>query len=109
MLAGRWGNRAAALARVAGRTRQGRIASAALAGARAAAEATSRVLHLLFLQVTGFVFLVFAVIGGFAAWREYLQYAAGRMGPGRAVLAACFGAMFLWFGVTSFWRARRRR
>ena len=105
----KWGARAAALAKVAGRTRHGRIASAALAGARASALATTRVLHLLFLQITGVFFLVFAMGGGFATWRGYRYYKAGIMGPGRVILAGCFATVFLWFAITSFWRAQRKK
>jgi hypothetical protein len=105
----KWGARAAALVRVAGRTRQGRIASAALAGARATWLATTRVLHLLFLEITGFFFVVFAMVGGFATWREYLRYKTGLIGPGRAILAGCFATVFLWFAISSFWRVQRRK
>ena len=116
--AGRWGMRAAALVRalrstlldprgrrVAGRTQLGKAlwagVSAAVAGVRGA-------LGVLWFQVTGFFFAVFAVIGGGAAWREYQRYAAGQIGPGRALLAAAFSLVFTWFAASSFWRARSR-
>jgi hypothetical protein len=107
--AAKWGVRAAALARVAGKTRQGRIVAALASGAHATLSAVSRALHVLWLEVTGFVFAAFAVIGGFAAWREYQAWTMGRMGPGRALLASGFTVMFGWFAVSSFWRSRKRR
>jgi hypothetical protein len=67
-----------------------------------------RVFHLLWLQITGVFFLFFALAGGLACWREYQAWQAGKIGPGKMVLAACFALVFLWFGVSSFWRAQRR-
>lgn len=71
--------------------------------------AISRVLHLLFLEVTGFVFLCFATIGGFALMREYPGLLAGRVSQGRFGVTLLFTVMFAWFGLTSFWRTRRKR
>lgn len=68
-----------------------------------------RILHLLFLEVTGFLFLCFAVVFGGVAVREYHKYTHGEIGPGKAALAAAFTVMFFWFGLSSFWRARRKR
>ena len=68
----------------------------------------SRVLHLLWLEITGVFFLFFALAGGVACWREYVKWQAGTIGPGRTLLAACFGIIFLWFGLSSFYRAKRK-
>lgn len=68
-----------------------------------------RVLHQLWLEVTGFVFLALAGIGGIALSREYLKYQAGRTGPGRVILALAFCLTFGYFGLSSFWRVRRKR
>jgi hypothetical protein len=83
--------------------------------ARAAAGAVStmartfgQVLHQLWLEVTGLVFLVMALSGGFASAKEYAKYEAGRAGLGRVVVAICFTVTFAWFGVSSFWRVRQR-
>ena len=67
-----------------------------------------RVLGQLWLEVTGFVFLVLAGIGVLAFFREYAKYEAGHTTSGRVVLAVCFTALFGWFGVSSFWRVRKR-
>lgn len=104
-----WGFRAAAALRAARRVPHGRLASAALAGLQGAATTLGRVLHVLFLEVTGFVFACFTIIGSTAAVREYHRYAAGQIGPSRAIVAALFALVFGWFTASNFWRAARRR
>jgi hypothetical protein len=71
-------------------------------------RALGRVLHQLWLEVTGFVFLVMAASGGIALAHEYAKYQTGRAGAGRLVAAICFTLMFAWFGVSSFWRVRKK-
>jgi hypothetical protein len=81
----------------------------ALSGALATtARAVGRVLHQLWLEVTGLIFLVMATSGGVALAREYSRYQAGKIGFGRVGLAICFTATFAWFGVSSFWRVRQK-
>src|ERR1700675_1338000 len=88
------------------RSRRGR---AVLAGTRAIARSFGRVLHQLWLEVTGFTFLAIAGIGALAGMREYGKYQSGHAaGPGRLVLAVCFTVSFIWFGVSSFWRVRKK-
>lgn len=100
-------------ARVAGRVisqhaRNSRSIGAVTSGARAAASHFGRVLGQLWLEVTGFVFLFLAGIGVIAFFREYAKYQTGHATSSRAVLAVCFAGLFGWFGVSSFWRVRRR-
>ena len=68
----------------------------------------SHVLRALWLEVTGFLFLVLAVVGGGAAVREYHRYVAGTKGVGKVMIAVAFSLLFLYFGVESFVRARRK-
>jgi len=75
---------------------------------RATATHCGRVLSQLWLEVTGFVFLALAGIGVLAFVREYNKYQAGRTTSSRAMLAICFAGLFAWFGVSSFWKVRRR-
>ncbi len=89
-------------ARQAGQNRWLRAGWSAL---RITAEHFGRVVHLLWLQITGVFFLFFALAGGIACWREFLKWQEGKIGPGRMVLAAAFAVVFLWFGLSSFWRA----
>jgi hypothetical protein len=85
-----------------------RTGKAALAALRATGRTYARVLHQLWLEVTGFTFLAMAAVGAMAGVREYGKYQTGHAtGPGRLVLAVCFTASFTWFGLSSFWRVRR--
>ena len=72
------------------------------------ARAFGRVLHQLWLEVMGLVFLVMAASGGAAAVHEYSKYQAGKAGLGRVVVAICFTVTFAWFGVSSFWRVKQK-
>ncbi|MGO9649602.1 MAG: hypothetical protein ACLPOO_16285 [Terriglobales bacterium] len=92
-------------ARVAGQqVRRTRTFGAVMKAGRMTAARWGRVLGQLWLEVTGFVFLALAAIGGLAFWREWTKH----RGPGRPVLAAAFTLLFGWFGVSSFWRIRKR-
>ena len=97
------------LARVAFRhAQQTRTWGAFLRASRITAAQVGRVLHQLWLEVTGFVFLVLAAIGSLALYREYAEYQGGKTNPIRIVAAICFTVMFAWFGVTSFWKTRKK-
>ena len=90
--------------------RRTRTGAAVFRAVQSTALSFGRVLHQLFLEVTGFTFLAIAAIGAIALFREYGKYHAGLTpGPGRFVLAVCFTLSFAWFGLSSFWRVRRRR
>lgn len=88
---------------------QSRTANALWQAGRATALSVGKVLHLLWLQVTGFVFLVIAMTAGLAFRREYALYKLGGIGPGKVYLAGGVALMFLWFGVSSFWRAGKKK
>jgi hypothetical protein len=86
-----------------------RAGRAVLAAVRATAKSFGQVLHQLWLEVTGFTFLAMAAVGAMAGVREYSKYHAGQAsGPGRLLLAAAFTISFAWFGLSSFWRVRRK-
>ncbi|MGA7568326.1 MAG: hypothetical protein WBW53_19895 [Terriglobales bacterium] len=86
-----------------------RIGRSLLAGMRASFQSFGRVLHQLWLEVTGFTFLALAAFGAIAGFREFGKYQSGHAaGPGRLLLAICFTASFAWFGLSSFWRIKRR-
>jgi len=97
-------------ARVAGKQIKGsRAYGAVLGGVRATVGHFAAVARQLWHEITGFIFLVFAVFGSIALVKEYLAYRAGGVSPNHMAVAAGFTLVFAWFGVTSFWRARRPR
>jgi len=86
------------VARVVVRSRLGRAFGAV-------ASSLLRVGHVLWLEVTGFFFAVFAVLGSAALVREvHLHVAFGRI-----AILALFTFIFAWFAVSSFARARKRK
>jgi hypothetical protein len=60
------------------------------------------------LEITGLFFLLFSLVGAVALTREYPKYAAGHLGPGKLVLTFVFTLVFAYFGISSFWRVRRK-
>jgi hypothetical protein len=82
--------------------------NAAMSALRSTGRTFVHILHLLWLEVIGTVFLAMAGIGGIALAREYAKYTAGHATAGRVVLAVCFTLTFAWFGLSSFWRVRRK-
>ena len=97
-------------ARVAGEHIKGsRTYGALLSGMRATVGHFAAVLRQLWHEITGFIFLAFAAFGVVALIKEYLAYQAGGVGLNRVEVAAGFTLVFGWFGVSSFWRARRPR
>ena len=93
-------------AQQAGRSR---TVAAVVSAGRATVASLSKVLHQLWLEVTGFVFLFMAFVGGVAFSREYAKFEAGGRGPGRMIIAICFCVTFIYFGLSSFWRVRRKK
>lgn len=93
-------------ARVASQqVRRTRTFGAVVKAGRMTAARWGRVLSQLWLEVTGFVFLALAAVGGLAFWREWTRH----NGLGRLALAAAFALLFGWFGVSSFWRIRKKQ
>jgi hypothetical protein len=98
------------VAQVAGqRAGRSRTMSAVMQAGRVTLRSFGGVAHQLWLEVTGFVFLAMAGIGGIALGREWVKYQAGKVGPGRVAIAVCFCLTFGYFGLSSFWRVRKRR
>jgi hypothetical protein len=101
--------KAGVVARLAGQqVSRSRTVNAMLGAFRTTARSFGHVLHQLWLEITGVIFLIMALSFGGAAFKEYGKYHAGQVGPGRAGVAACFAVTFAWFGLTSFWRTRRK-
>lgn len=88
--------------------KRSRTVRAATHAASTTAKAFGRVLHQLWLEVTGVIFLIMALSFAGAAVKEYGKYHAGQAGLGRVAIAICFTVTFAWFGVSSFWRVKKK-
>lgn len=98
-----------ALLRVAGRkTGENRWVRAFYKAGTVTVRSVSRVLHVLWLEVTGLFFLALAFIGAAAALREYHRRSLGTGSTGKMLLAATFALLFVYFGASSVWRSRKR-
>ena len=98
-----------ALLRVAGRkTGENRWVRAFYKAGTVTIRNVSRVLHVLWLEVTGLFFLALAFVGAAAAVREYHRRSLGTGSTGKMLLAATFALLFVYFGVSSFWRSRKK-
>ncbi len=96
--------------RVAGhRTGKNRWVRASYKAGSVTLRNIGRLLHVLWLEVAGLMFLVFALVGAAAAVREYHRHAAGTGSTGKALLAAFFAVIFAYFGMSSFWRSRQKK
>ncbi len=84
-----------------------KLAKGLFAGSSAFLQAVTRVARILFHQVMGFLFLCFGVFIGSKAVHEYRQYSLGQADRNRFLLAAVFAIIFVYFGLSSFWRARK--
>ena len=104
-----FGTQGRAFLRVAGRkSGENRWVRAFYRAGTVTLRSIEHVLRVLWLEVTGLLFLVLAVVGGGAAVRQYHRYQVGTSGAGKVVLAAAFALIFAYFGLSSFWRSRRR-
>jgi hypothetical protein len=94
----------------AGRTvRQGRgVTRGLFAGAGAFLSRLRYVLGVLFLEVVGLIYLVFGLGIAGLAFAEYRACRTGEHRPVRFEIAVALAALFFYFGVTSFWRSRRK-
>jgi hypothetical protein len=85
-----------------------RFVRAGYSAAQTTLRSFTRVFHVLWLEVTGLFFMAFAAVGAIALVAEYRAYAAGKVGGNKVAAAACFTVLFAYFGISSFWRSRRR-
>ena len=90
-----YGGQARSFSRVAGRSMGGFL------------RPFSRVGGILWLEVTGFFFGLFAVYFAQDIWRTHASYAAGPQHQ-RFLIAAAMTALFGYLSVSAFWRARKR-
>ena len=104
-----FGTQGRAFLRVAGRkTGESRWVRAFYRAGSVTVRNFARVLHVLWLEMAGLLFLTLALVGGGASFREYHRRLAGQGSTGKMLLAALFACMFTYFGVSSFWKSRKR-
>lgn len=98
-----------AVARVArNQAGRSRTVNAMMSGVRTTVSSFARAGHMLWLEVTGTLFLSIALFGAAALVREYMKYQARQATAGRVALIVAFTVTFAWFGVSSFWKVRRK-
>jgi threonine/homoserine/homoserine lactone efflux protein len=66
-----------------------------------------RPLHALWNEMIGFLFLVFAALSGFYVFRAVRSFDGNLEGLARIVFPGLFGLVMVYFGVSSFLRARK--
>ena len=80
-----------------------------VAGTKSLMGSFGHIGHILFLEVTGLFFVVMAFLLGRFILIENAKRAAGHGDPLRFWLAVGMVVVFVWFAITSFWKARRKR
>ena len=90
-----YGSQARSFSRVAGRSMGGFL------------RPFSRVGGILWLEVTGFFFGLFALYFAQDLWRTHASYLAGPQHQ-RFLIAAAMTALFGYLSISAFWRARRK-
>lgn len=80
-----------------------------VAAAKSVGKATARTTRILVLEITGFFFAVFALMGFAAAWRQWERIQSGQSSApvSHVIVTLAFTATFIYFSASSFWRARR--
>jgi hypothetical protein len=84
-----------------------RTFNAVMGAVRTTAGAFGRALHQLWLEVTGVIFLIMALSFAGASIREYGKFHAGQAPGSRLAAGLCCTILFAWFGLSSFWRAKK--
>jgi hypothetical protein len=64
-------------------------------------------LRVLWNEVIGFLFIVIAIIAVPSVWRNFRQFERGEASMFRFLMPLGFAALLLYFGVSSFLKARK--
>ena len=84
-----------------------RLLGAIFAGGKTMVLSFARTFYVLWLQVTGLIFIVFAVMGGSALLAQYRKdHFTDR---NRFWVTVLFSVVCAWFGLVSFFRAKKKR
>lgn len=87
---------------------QSRVLRAGYSAAQTTLRSSRRVAHILWLQITGVFFCLFAVSFATRLPNLYEKYRAGNTPAHNLFLLSCITLLFTWFGLSSFWKAKRR-
>ncbi len=63
--------------------------------------------HALWNEIIGFIFLVLAALIGVSTWRRAQNFNAEAGGILIIVASCLFALLLAWFGISSFWKARK--
>ncbi len=85
----------------------GKVARGAGRGVGGFIRPFARIGHILWLEVMGAIFLLFALFFALNLWQLRSSYATGPDHPKFLLIAGVF-VLFLYLGLSSFWRARRK-
>lgn len=85
----------------------GKVARGAGRGVGGFVRPFARIGHILWLEVIGSIFLLFALFFALNLWQLRASYATGAEHP-KFLLIAGVLILFLYLGLSSFWRARRK-
>lgn len=85
----------------------GKVARGAGRGVGGFIRPFARIGHILWLEVIGSIFLLFALFFALNLWQLRASYATGTDHP-KFLLIAGLLVLFLYLGLSSFWRARRK-
>ena len=86
--------------------KRGRLMGAIVAGGKTIVVSFLRTMYVLWLQVTGLIFVMFAVMGASALAMQYKKdHFADRQ---RLYVTIIFIAVCVWFGLVSFFRAKKK-
>ena len=80
-----------------------------VAAAKTVGKAAARSTRILMLEITGFFFAIFSLLGLAEAWKHWreIQNGTSAVPSWQLWIPVAFGVVFAYFAITSFWRAKR--
>lgn len=64
-------------------------------------------IRILWNELIGFIFLSFGILVGFSTWRNFSEGGQASGNPIVLLAGGAFALMLLWYGVSSFLRAKK--
>jgi len=85
-----------------------RLLRAGYSGVRTTMRSAGRLGRILWLQITGVFFCLFALTFAARLPRMYSEYNSGSAPRSNLLLLAGMTVLFAWFGLSSFWKAKKK-